>query len=329
MRKYLAPLRQARRVVIVGALACAAVTAAGIWHASAIRQDDKAEAKQKFHARVRDGVGREVKLPRHGDPPGQIRAAVNSVSNFIAKRSGVRLSAATLDRLAAMEEAAQRDAARRTTVNEFGNAVTATLLERLSGLSDQEITYIDGVLRGFNAPDMPKTFSRDFKLPGGVVFIRRPPEQTTGQLKAVRDQLGSPAGEVFGNMLRAQVKERVQGHARYLSEAVPEHFGGMWDVANDRESGAAGGGITPLHAVLVAYSLVSDDYLSDSDDRLAKRMDATQKQLTKALGKPFPAAAGHRPYGVNGYLFSSPLDLLFDERTVNRLLDRLEERSAS
>ena len=326
--KYLAPLRQVRRLVIAGALACAAATAVGVWRASAIRRDDKAESKRQFHARVRDGVGRSVKLPRPGDPPGQIRAAVNSVSSFIDRRSGVRLSAATLDRIAAMEEAVQRGTARHLTANEFGNVVAATLLERLSGLSDQEITYIDGVLRGFNAPDIPKNFSRDFRLPGGVVSIGVPPEKNVARLKAIRDQLGSPAGEVFASMVRAQVRERAQSHARYLSEAVPEQFGGMWDVANDKESSAADGGVTPLQAVLVAYSLVSDDYLSDSDDRLAKKMDAMQKHITRALGQPYPTATGQRPFGVNGYIFSSPLDVLFDEKTVNRLLDGLGDRRA-
>jgi hypothetical protein len=51
-----------------------------------------------------------------------------------------------------------------------------------------------------------------------------------------------------------------------------------------------------------------------------KRDDWAEK-----LGRPFPSPEGHRAYGVNGYIFSSPLDLFFNEQAVNRLLDRIEK----
>jgi hypothetical protein len=129
-------------------------------------------------------------------------------------------------------------------------------------------------------------------------------------------------------MIGQHVRKRVQSSASYLSEAVPEKFGNMWDVANDREPNAGDGGITPLQATLIAYSLVSDDGLSDGDASLEKRMSKFQSAASRVLEQPYPGPAGHRAFGVNGYLFSSPLDLMFDERVVNRLLDRIEERSA-
>ena len=54
-------------------------------------------------------------------------------------------------------------------------------------------------------------------------------------------------------------------------------------------------------------------------------MDAKQKYWAKELGKPFPSPDGQHAYGVNGYLFSSPLDLFFDDQNVNSLLDRIEK----
>jgi len=54
-------------------------------------------------------------------------------------------------------------------------------------------------------------------------------------------------------------------------------------------------------------------------------MEIDRKSMTKTLGQPFPSPEGHRAYGVNGYDFSSPLDLFFDEQTVNRFLDRVEK----
>lgn len=326
--KFPSMLTRVRLAAVAIALSAAAVLAASVWRSAAFRQGAKAEMRQQFYARVRDGVGREVTLAKRDVTPGQVRAAVNSVVNFIGRRSGVKLSEATRDRLAAMEERALLGTARRLTASELGEAMNATILERLSALSDQDIAHVDDVLRGFNAPDMPKGFDRDFHLPGGVVFIGTPPAKTQERLKAVRDQLGTPAGDVFTGMARKFVRESVEGRARYLSEAIPEQFGGMWDIVNDKEGSAPGGGIDPLQAVLIAYSVVSDDYLSDGETGMAKHMSSHQKTITDLLGKPYPTPAGHHAYGVNGYLFSSPLDVIFDEQTLNRLLARIEERSA-
>jgi hypothetical protein len=328
MTKFLTPIKRIRFVAVTITLAAAVALAASIWHSAAFQQDAKAKMKQQFYARVRDGVGSEVELAKRNSAHGQIRAAVNSVTNFIDKRSGVRLSEATKNRLAAMEERVQNGAARRLTASELGGALNAILLERLSKLSDQEIAHVDDALRGFNAPEMPKNFDRDFHLPGGVVFIGTPPEKTQERLRAVRDQLSTPAGAVFTGMARKFVVERVEERARYLSGAIPEQFGSLWDTTYDKEIGEPSGGVSPLQAVFIAYSVVSDDYMTDSATHLAQYMAGREKSLTELTGKPYPAPDGHRAYGVNGYLFSSPLDIVFDEQTVNRLLDRIEERSA-
>lgn len=326
--KYLTFLKYVRYVAVMLVLACAVIVAASVWRSSAIRYPERGKDKQQFHARIRDGIGREAATTKRGDSPGQIRVAVNSVAKFIEKRSGVKLSEATKSRLAAMEERTQNGAGRRLTTGELGDAINAITLERLSSFSDQDLAYVDDTLRGFNAPDLPKNYNRDFKLPGGTTFIALPSEKTIARLRAVRDQLNNPAGEVFKGMVRKIVRERVQSMAQALSEAVPEQFGNMWDVSNDRESSAADGGITPLQAFLVAYSLASDDYLSDGQDYLNKRMRRHQASLVEICGK-YPSPAGHRAYGVNGYVFSSPLDLIFNEQAVSLLLDRIEGGAAS
>ncbi len=317
-------LRRARRASVVLTLACVAVTAVAVWRSSASGVDDKAAVKRQFHTRIRDGVGREVRLSR-GGAPGQARAAVNSAAEFIRNRSGFRLSEAAKDRLTALEEDVRRGEGRRLDTAKLSDAISSTVLERLASLTDQDISYADDILRGFNAPDLPKNFARDLKLPGGMVFIGASPEKTTARLKAVRDQLNTPAGEVFAGMMRNKVLGRVRDRARSLAEAVPEQFGNLWDVADDRDSRAADGGFAPLQAFLVVYSLISDDYLDYSQANLARWMDSRRESLSKLTGRPYPAPDAHRAYGVNGYLFSAPLDLLLDERTLNGLLARLEK----
>ncbi|MET0625341.1 MAG: hypothetical protein ABW250_20550 [Pyrinomonadaceae bacterium] len=310
-------------------MSCAALLTAGVLRSSALKGDTRAEEKRQFQARVRDGVGKEVAIAARGSSQGEVRSAVNSVANFMERRSGLSLSGRTKVRLAEMEARVSTGAGRGLTLSEVGDIITATALERVSALSDREIAYVDETLRGFNAPGMPKRYDRNFSLPGGVVFIGTAREKTVARLQAVRDQSGGPAGDVLKGLLGRVVKERVKDRARYLSESVPEKFGNMWDVINDGERGVSNGGVTPLQAVLIIYSLASDDYLSDGDEALDKRMKIHQSALTRATGEDYPSPSGHRPFGVNGYIFSSPLDLVLDEQTVNRLLDRLEERFES
>lgn len=101
----------------------------------------------------------------------------------------------------------------------------------------------------------------------------------------------------------------------YLSAALPEQFGG------------AAHGLTPVQAFVVAYSVVADDLLIDSTPNLRKRMKALQERIARGQGH-YPSPDGRFAYGVNGYLYLTPLDLTFDEQTVNDVLSRVGERSA-
>ena len=327
--KHSTLLRRLGYTLVTLGLLCAAVIVTSAWRSSryvrapATTEEEKAEARRRYNARVRDGVGREVELPR-GSSPAQVRAAVDSVARFVERRSGVTLGEATKDRLAALEERVQSGNGRRLSLDAFSAALSATVLERFSSLSDQEIAQMDETLRGFNAPGLPETFQSSFQLPGGYVSIGIPPETTIGRLKAVRDQLNTPDHEVFAGMFREKVLYHVEGKAQNLANAVPEQFGNLWNVA-DGKRGAADAGFTPLQALLFAYSLVSNDALDYSQANLSKSMRSKRDGWTERLGRPFPSPEGHRAYGVNGYLFSSPLDLFFNEQTVNRLLDRIEK----
>jgi hypothetical protein len=328
--KHLTLLKRTGYTLVALGLLCAAVVVTGAWrqpryvhvvHPST--EEERAEARRRYNARVRDGVGREVELA-HGSSPARIRVAVDSVTKFVERRSGVSLGEATKERLAALEEKVQSGNNRRLSLDTFSAALSATVLERFSSLTDEEIARMDGALRGFTAPDMPENFDRSFKLPEGFVSIGIAPEKNIGRLKVMRDQLNTPTRDVWAGMFREKVLYHVRGMARNLADAVPEQFGNLWDVAGDRESTAADAGFTSLQAFLFAYSLVSDDRLDYGQVNLRKSMEAKQKYWAKELGQPFPSPDGHHAYGVNGYFFSSPLDLFFDEQTVNRLLDRME-----
>lgn len=325
MKHLLILFRQARFFMLALGVLGLMVAALSMWRSSALKTDKQAEEKRQFHARIRDGVGREVQFASPGDPSGVVRSSVNSVDNFIFKRSGVRLSGATKTRLAEMEELTLSGSTRRLSISELDQVLTDTAFERLGRLTDEEVLHVDDTLRGFKAPDLPKRYTRRaINLPGQSVLISS--ERFMDQLKAMRDQTNTPLGEVLKAATHREVQKNVHRQVRDLSEAVPEKFIGAWDTPNDREGDT---GVTPLQAVLIAYSVASSDLLIDSEANLTKRMKGNQVGLTRINGEKYPSPEGHLAYGVNGYITSTPLDLVFDEQTINRLLDHIQERSAS
>jgi hypothetical protein len=296
-----------------------------MWRSSALQVDKHAEGKRQFHELIRQGVGRQVQFASAGDPSRLIRASVNSVDNFIFKRSGVKLSGVTKRRLAEMEELTLNGKMRRLRISELDDVLTTTAFERLGRLTDEEILHVDDTLRGFNAPDLPRSFEREMiHLPGRALLISK--EKVMDQLKAMRDQTNTPLGPVLKTAAHREIQDIVHRRIGDLSEAVPEKFVGAWDATNNREGDA---GVTPVQAVVIAYSVASSDLLDGSEAALTRFMKDIQDGITRHLGEKYPSPEGHFAYGPNGYVTSTPLDLVFDEESINRMLDHIQERSAS
>lgn len=325
MKNLLLLFRRARVFILaLGALGLV-FAALSMWRSSALKADQQAEGKRQFHARIRDGVGREVQFAWLGDPPGVIRASVNSVDNFIFKRSGVKFSGTTKTRLAEMEELTLSGRTRRLSLSELNEVLTITAFERLGRLTDEEILHVDDSLRGFKSPDLPPRYQRGMiNLPSRLVLIST--DKFVDQVKAIRDQSNTPLGQVLKAAGHREIQTIMHGRIRALSEAVPEKFVGAWDTVNDKDGEI---GITPLQAVLIIYSVASSDLLCDSEANLAKFMKGKQDGLTRHLGEKYPSPEGHLAFGANGYITSTPLDLVFDEQTVSRILDHIQERSAA
>jgi hypothetical protein len=324
MKHLLSLFRRARFFLLMLGTLGFMVAAVSVWRSSALQADKQTEGKRQYHARIRDGVGREVQFASPGDPSGVIRASVNSVDNFIFKRSGVKLSGPTKTRLAEMERLTLNGSTRRLSISELNDVLTSTAFERLGRLTDEEILHVDDTLRGFNAPDLPRRFGRrDIHLPGRSVLISS--DKFVAQVKAMRDQTTTPLGEVLKAATHREIQNNIHRQIRDLSEAVPEKFVGTWDATNDRDGDM---GVTPLQAVVIAYSVASSDLLCDSEANLVKNMKGFQDGATRYLGEKYPSPEGHFAFGVNGYIASTPLDLVFDEQTINLMLDHIQERSA-
>lgn len=315
--KGLTFLWRRRLAVPLIALACAAVVGVSLWRATAVRTE-RTSGRQKFIESVRDGVGSEVRFARSGDGAGEVRASVESAAHFMRVRSGVDLRGQTKTRLADMEAQTLNGAARRVTADELSEIIAATALERIAASTDQEIDQAVNTLRGFDAPGLPDSFRAgraraQLRANAPSEFT---PEQLAARVRAVR--AADPVTRSLVSIgFRRVVGDEVHKRTKYLAEAVPEQFG------------AAAEGFTPLQAVLIVYSAVSDDPLADSQINLQKRLKSVHDGIERLTGRPYPAPEGHLAYGPNGYIFSTPLDVIFDERTVNLLLDHIAERSVN
>lgn len=279
---------------------------------------ERAESRRRYLASIHEGLS-EVAFASADSSDDQIRSSVESVARFISRRSGIELSSATQMRLAAMEARSLRETSGRSSTDDLYKTLTRWLVERVSTLTDQELEQGIDTLRGFNSPDLPgpnRLAERNYVHLRASVLVYW--TQARDSAKSFRDR--AAAGD---KTLTAEagdfVKREIETKTGELAEASPERF-----MIDARQPGRAGLEFTPLQSFLVAYSLVSDDKLAHSEVNLAKKMNSAQEFKTK-MARSYPSPDGHRAYGVNGYLHSSPVDLFFGKDEVDRLLTLLDE----
>jgi hypothetical protein len=307
------------KAVVTAMSICAVIAGINLWISSA--DDNRVDGSNKQIARLRDGLS-EVKFTTLDNSPKNARASVESLARFLRKRSGVMLEQDVKSKIAAMEEHVASRNLRRISANELDVILAHVVQERIAALSDQEIDYAIETLRGFNSQDLPDEYSRGRSRirPRASVLGPKVTGNLVAQMRSLRNQ--ASANETsLKFLLGSFMKTEVEARAKLLSEALPSQFtqDGTW-------SGPHGVKLTPVQAILIAYSVVSDDYLLDSEANQQKLMKALQEAGVKRAGH-FPDPTGKFAYGVNGYVYSSPVDLFFNDQVVGRILQLIEERS--
>lgn len=309
------------KLAVVALCVCAVIAGINLWISSAVRGDSN-DGRRQYVARIRDGLS-EVRFASSGDSDGKVNSSIDSLARFIQKRSGLSLTEASKDRLATMEGRVLGGNARRISASELNSILSRAFSERVATLSDQELSQVIETLRGFNSPELPETFQRS----RSSIKIRaswggpKVTENVASQVKTFRNQ-ARDGDATFQLLLNWFVKKEVEARGQLFNEAAPALFpqSGTW-------KSPLGTQLTPAQALLVAYSVISDDNLLDSEANLRASMKDVEKFRAKRSGQ-YPSCNGHFAYGANGYLYASPLDLFFNEQTVNRLLQLVEERSA-
>jgi hypothetical protein len=301
-------LQRRRSMAIALVTAFVLVGGAAIWHASKLpaKASSKISSadKQESQKRLRKGVGSEVRFASAAAKREQIDEAVNSTADFIYWRSGLRMSDETKKDLAEAESNVLRGKAKRITLDELTNTITATAVERLANITDEEIQQAAEQSSDENG-------QVSLRADGSWGFLTK--KELIQQAKTGRDwsQRGDAA---LQSGLRSMIEEDVNNRVSALGAALPEQFGQ-----------ASAQGITPTQALLIAYSVATDDPLTDSRGDIEqmlvqKRMDAHQ---TREQRKAQRNVSG-RPYGPGGLLHPSAPRLFLNKASVDSLLSLSE-----
>jgi hypothetical protein len=297
-------LQRRRSMAIALVVAFVLVGGAAVWHASKLPAEaSSSKDKPEWQKRLRKGVGSEVRFASAAANLQQIDEAVRSTDEFIYWRSGLRMSDETKKELAKAESYVLRGKAQHITLGELTDNLTTAVVDRLATLTDEEIQQAADA----SADEHGDILSRaDGKW--GVLTKK----ELIQQAKSGRDW--SQRGDsTLRAGLRTMIEEEVSDRAVKLGAAVPEQFGQ-----------ASAQGITPTQALLIAYSVATDDPLTDSRSdieqmAIQKRMDARQTREEKKTQKNVSG----RPYGPRGWAHPSAPNLFF-KAGVDKLLNRSE-----
>lgn len=296
-----------RRFFAIGFCFCVLVFGALTWK---LNTSSGITTTEEYSQKVRNGLG-ELKLSK-GNDISSINATPERISNFIHYRSGVKISRSNRNILRSAEQNARNDS-KRVDAATLTQILTDIALERLPATSDSEITGVTDSLRGFDAPDLPEGFQKGRSMvklrASGVNRMRA--DEFNLELTKIRD--GGVPNIVTKNLIYVSLASEVNRHISSIRNADPEFFGGTHSR------------MTPAQALLVAYAVIADDALFGQAD-LAQQMQNMQQVSSRAARKDFPKPNGHRAYGDNGYLHSSPTGTLLNDASVERLLTLIQER---
>lgn len=294
-------LQRRRSTAIALVAAFVIVGAAAARHTSNLPTEASPKAdKQHSQARLRRGVGGEVRFASASSKPEQIDEAVGSANEFIYRRSGLKMSDETKKRLAKAESDVLKGKTKHITLSELTDNLTTAVVDRLATLTDEEIEHAAEISTDENGEIRSRADGK-----WGVVTKK----ELIQQAKAGREW-SRQGDSALRAALRPMIEGEVNDRAATLGAALPEQFG---------QAGTQG--VTPTQALIITYSVAADDPLTDSQSdieqmivqkRIAARMTREQKKAQKNVSG--------RPYGPGGVEHPSAPHLFF-KAAVDKLLN--------
>lgn len=262
----------------------------------------------------------EIGFPR-GNNLTLINQASNGLANFIYYRSGVQLTVNNKNALTNVEQASW-NSSKKISPDELSGFIAQISNDRIAALADDEIVTITDTLKGFNSPGLPQKFQSGRNL----VKLRADGEgimsasKFSDSLKQVRDTEAASRNGT-GNELTwkfqqkvilSKISSEVDQKVKQLASADPNFFG------NSKNR------MTPLQAVMIAYSVAADDALMGNQSDIDQKMQSMQAGISNATNSSYPS--GTRAYGENGYIHSSPVNFTFNDATVGSLINLIQTR---
>lgn len=254
-----------------------------------------------------------------------ISTSPDNLSNFIYNRSGVQFSQANKNSLRQIEEQAWSQS-KRITQSGLTDALTQASFEKLVTLSDTDIDNMAFTLTGLDAPDLPPNFNdRDkvmLRITGeGIMSVN----DFKNQVKSARNNsiactpICSSQASLNYRMTRTALRNRIA----YEVSSIMSRLG----KADANFSEGNTDNLTPTEAMLITYAVMSGDPIAGNQSELQQKMAGVQQAFSQSLNRAYTSSQGRRPFGTNGYLYSSPATLLLDDATTARVITLIKEAS--
>ncbi|HJQ68748.1 MAG TPA: hypothetical protein VKA70_07240 [Blastocatellia bacterium] len=253
---------------------------------------------------LQEGIGTSVTFATN---PSEVAQSVNSVASFVSSRSSVTISASISNRLQDLETRTLNGQLRRLTPSQVAGALSDSLHERLASVTDAQIDSMA------NNSFRVCTDARNVSYWSPQVVLRK-----TGQ--GVKD---APTFIQKAKEYRDSSTPEALLYRSLAPGIIAEHLQKRFSELQAEVSGWSGNDLSPVQSYTLGYSLITDDDLVFSLSRQLNVMQRIEDRLFTAHGVP-RSAAGRRPFGENGYLYSSPSDIFFGDQTVIKFLNRLE-----
>ena len=243
-----------------------------------------------------------------GSTSNDLQRKVELTTKFIYERSGLELNPELKRKLLAIEQRLLDRPSARITTSQLVDILTDIAVERLSSLSDQEIKLALDTYR--HDPD-PKHDYVEITYDGRYTTTAPEFVRTLKTFKEMSRREDPAIRNTVRQFIKGQgVGEGVNGRVELSSKSLTE-FAGAED------------GLTASQSLLVVYSLVSDDILSVPTDRLRTEMEHVHETIG---GNQYPSPKERFPFGARGYLFPTPINIILNEKTLGKLLYRLDQK---
>ena len=271
-----------------------------VWQTSRFAATASSEDRQNLQKQLHKGVGSEVRFASRAE---QADDAVASAADFIFWRSGLKMSDDMKKKLAKAERDVLNGKSRYISVSELTDNMTTAVVDRLATITDEEIKEVTEASSDANGEIRSRADAK-----WGVLTKKDLIQQAqAGREWSRSEDVGLQTG--LHSMIEGEVNNRVST----LSTMLPEQFGN----ANSK-------GVTPTQALVIAYSVATDDPLTNSRSDMAEQLRQRRMEERQTREEWKATNRSVRPYGPRGWAHPSAPQLFFTKGSVNKLFNLSE-----